>query len=787
MLLPNPFQNLFNHKPISEEEQRQKSSINALITYCISLINREDLVFETVEQFHRLNSRHGDLDVMQYMSVYIALEQFISGNKKPTVKTELSRQKLREEIKKYVNIEHLPALFRVLFISNKYQRISLYEIGTKIIMKEVERTFGAKFLTDTYAKEVRGTILQNTLQPDGTVSFASVYKDAQLISDEQITFAFKKLFGSFFSQINASVGFENARKPFSDFYQLVKRNYEYDQILDVTVVLPPEITKEDRLEFLSKEELKKQVIEATGQLQNERDQAKIVVDSIGEGLFVIDNELKVVQINPAACRLLEVTQETAVGKYMGDIFPLFQNNATLLSDHRPLTNVLRGGSGYVSAVVDGYSTRSKKGKIFPITFSATPIRRKGRIIGAVEVFQNITQTHQYEQDLRIAKETVEQKVIDRTRQLRETQNRLFTFLDKMPVGVIIFDQGGRLNFANSSIVALFNRIIDEDVLVIGNSVREVFSKVSLCSQKERVIIPSERNPLLQAFTGKPLHSRDISMQSSTVSIPTEIIATPVFNEQGRVNFVIVVVKDVTEEVIVERSKDEFFSIASHELRTPLTAIRGNTSLIQEYFGTKFSDPQLKEMIEDIHQSSVQLIGIINDFLNVSRLEQGKISFAKQTFDMRELAKDVVFEYEKSAREKGILLFCDKQSFLSGQKTTVMADKIKTKEVLVNLIGNAIKYTERGGVMVCCSYPEGYLRVRIADTGRGISDDGRLLLFRKFQQTGDDIYTRDTTKSTGLGLYISKMIMEGMGGKVFLEYSKPGKGSIFAVDLPLVKS
>lgn len=781
-----PLLNLFHHKTISKEEQQQKNTINNLISYCISLINREDLVFETIESYRTLNSDEERLDTMQYMSIYISLEQFITGNKKPTVKVEFSRQQLRDEVRKHVMVEELPALFRVLFIPNKYQRISLYEIGVKMVMKEVERNFGSKLLTDIYAKEIRGTVLQPTLLSDGAISFSGLYKDAQSVSDEQITFAFTRLFAAFYAQLRSSVGVETAKKPFTEFYQLVKKNYEYDHVLDVIEVLPGDITQDDRLEFLSKEQLKKQIIEATSQLQNERDQAKAVVEALGEGLLVIDAELRITQVNPTTCKLLGITPDEAIGRPLNEVFPLYQDQATVLSSHRPIANVLRKGKAISSAVVDGYASRSQKGRIFPIIFSATPIRSGGKVTGAVEVFRDITDINRYEQELRLAKATVEQKVVDRTRQLRETQNRLFTFLDKMPLGVVIFDQGKRLNFANSTIINLIKRTTGSNVLSIGDTAQQIFSQLALFNRKTRSVFPPDHNLLEPVFDGRPVHSRDIEIRSGEKSVPIEVYATPLFNEQGRVNFVIVVTKDITEELILERSKDEFFSIASHELRTPLTAIRGNTSLIQEYFGDKVTDPELKEMIQDIHQSSVQLIGIVNDFLNVSRLEQGKMKFERQEFDLQEVVKSVLLEYEKSAQEKGLFLLCDNKAVPPGRRTIVVADQTKTKEVLVNLVGNGLKYTEKGGVVLSCLITDRFLRVRIADTGRGIAPEGQKLLFHKFQQTGNNLYTRDTTKSTGLGLYISKMIAEGMGGKVFLEYSEPGKGSIFSFDLPLVK-
>jgi len=118
--------------------------------------------------------------------------------------------------------------------------------------------------------------------------------------------------------------------------------------------------------------------------------------------------------------------------------------------------------------------------------------------------------------------------------------------------------------------------------------------------------------------------------------------------------------------------------------------------------------------------------------------------------------------------------------------TIIADKDKTKQILINLVGNAIKYTGKGGVIVTAINDGPFVKVLVADSGVGISLENQALLFRKFQQAGDSIYTRTVSKGTGLGLYISKLIAEGMGGKVKIEKSEVGKGTIFSFSLPIAK-
>ena len=107
--------------------------------------------------------------------------------------------------------------------------------------------------------------------------------------------------------------------------------------------------------------------------------------------------------------------------------------------------------------------------------------------------------------------------------------------------------------------------------------------------------------------------------------------------------------------------------------------------------------------------------------------------------------------------------------------------------IINLVGNALKFTEEGGVTVKVHLSDDFIRVVVADTGRGIPYENQMLLFHKFKQAGDSLFTRDTTKGTGLGLHISKLMVEGMGGSIGLQYSSPGKGSAFGFALPVVGS
>jgi signal transduction histidine kinase len=195
------------------------------------------------------------------------------------------------------------------------------------------------------------------------------------------------------------------------------------------------------------------------------------------------------------------------------------------------------------------------------------------------------------------------------------------------------------------------------------------------------------------------------------------------------------------------------------------------------------DPQLKEMIHDIHESSIRLIELVNDFLDTSRLEQGKIDFKIAPFEMETVIEECLKEYQTTGSEKKLYL-----NYVRPDKKLplVSADRNRTKQVIINLIGNALKFTEVGGVTIETIVEGNFIQTAIKDTGRGMSPQNQQLLFRKFQQAGNSIFTRDSTKGTGLGLYISKLIISGLKGSIGLLNSEEGKGSTFAFTLPLAE-
>ena len=224
----------------------------------------------------------------------------------------------------------------------------------------------------------------------------------------------------------------------------------------------------------------------------------------------------------------------------------------------------------------------------------------------------------------------------------------------------------------------------------------------------------------------------------------------------------------------ERARSMFFSIVSHDIRTPLNAILGYSELLQD--GIE-NTAEREEALKSIRASGTTLLQLVNDVLDLAKMDSGKMTLVPEPVNLSQLTDDVFSSFHLAAAEKGIDLVN-----LTTEVPTVMLDEHRFRQILFNLIGNAVKFTAQGSITVAASYAGGDLEVAVSDTGCGIPQDMLTRILDPFVQVEDPSHSAERKRGTGLGLSICKRLAEAMGGKLVVE-SELGKGSTFRVCIP----
>jgi signal transduction histidine kinase len=228
--------------------------------------------------------------------------------------------------------------------------------------------------------------------------------------------------------------------------------------------------------------------------------------------------------------------------------------------------------------------------------------------------------------------------------------------------------------------------------------------------------------------------------------------------------------------IASRHKSEFLANMSHELRTPLNAIIGFSQVLRQRLFGPVNEKQ-EEYLDDILASGHHLLSLINDVLDLSKVEAGQVELEVATFSLREALERGVVMVREPATERGVAVGLEPAPDVD----LVDGDERRLRQVVFNLLSNAVKFTPQGGsVVVSSARVDGEVQVSVTDTGPGIATEDRERIFDEFQQTEVGVQQRE---GSGLGLALSKRLVELHGGRIWVE-SEPGHGSCFVFTLPI---
>lgn len=353
--------------------------------------------------------------------------------------------------------------------------------------------------------------------------------------------------------------------------------------------------------------------------------------------------------------------------------------------------------------------------------------------------------------------------------LIEEKNTLSTVLKNTDNGIVGLDSTFQIIFANNAITQLVNKTSEE---LLG---KPFDSSIPLHENDSIVSVADLTNKHSEEET----HVYEIITSGGSKKF-IQVVVSSLQNSESAVRY-LVTTYDITKKQELEEMKLDFVSMAAHELRTPLTAIRGYLSLFTQETENQFSDEQ-KSFLQRIHIACQQLLALVENLLSVTKIERGAFTTSLQPIDWPNMVKQTLEDFSPRAKDKKITLrYIEPKEVMP----SVMADKLRITEVLNNLLSNAISYTYTGGsVEVMLEYKNNELITHIKDTGEGIPEEAQSKLFTKFFRVAGTL--AQGSKGTGLGLYISKAIVEMHGGHIWVE-SELGKGSIFSFTIPTVKA
>lgn len=484
-------------------------------------------------------------------------------------------------------------------------------------------------------------------------------------------------------------------------------------------------------------------------LADEKSKLQGILDNMAEGVEASDLNGNVTFFNKAAREILGISSTQKNLTQWHKHYDIFESDKVtpIESSELPISKALKGEKTQSEQFIK--NKRSTKG-IFILT-KGSPLRnREGDIAGGVAIFSDISKNKEAEAKLLTAKAKDE------------------AILGSIGDGVVAVDAAGNILLFNFA-AQIMSSTLQHDAL--GRAYGDILDFYNENGKQDTdlvtIALSGRRSNISQDSF---LRRRDGSMMAVSVS------AAPIVDTQGSVDGAVIVFRDTTRERQLEHMKDEFLAIASHELRTPMGAVRANLAMILNGdYGPV--NKGLIEPLSDIKSSTVRLVELVNDLLGIARIEAGRMLFVLSNFDMSKAVNDVVTSLSALSKEKGIHITLAP----SINHAEVQADVAKVKQVLTNLIGNALKFTNQGSINIAVIAKKSMVEVSVSDTGVGIAPQDQELLFTKFNQ----ITTYHATKppGTGLGLYISREIVRKLGGDLWLAQSVVGKGSTFIFTLP----
>lgn len=476
-----------------------------------------------------------------------------------------------------------------------------------------------------------------------------------------------------------------------------------------------------------------------------------IVDTMNEILLVFNAQTYAIEYtNSAIYTVLGYHKDQLIGK----------NINTLISSHWPdfyqkIIHVVEEGHDVKSIETD---LLSAKGEKVPVNFAATPYRGPdGKIMSIVSIAT----------DLRELKELLN---------VAAERSKLNVTMESISDGVLALDIDGRVTVINSAALQMLRITTGE---IIGQRLDELFT---LMDQDARVhtidLLP--QGPVTEEHV--TLYKKELQISRPGLTLYASIISSTIKSGESFGLGAIITLHDLSAEKQLEEMKLDFVSMAAHELRTPLTSLRGYTYILTREYNKTFDEYETT-IVNRINISIQRLTGLVENLLNVTRIERGTLTTHLETIDWIKNINEIIGELIDQAKDKKISLkFIPPHT----KPPLVPVDKMRINEVITNLLANAINYTPPGGsVSIWIEQTPKEIITHVKDTGEGIPPEALPHLFTKFFRVSGKL--EQGSKGTGLGLYISKSIIEMHKGRIWAESEGLGKGATFSFTIPIIQT
>lgn len=344
------------------------------------------------------------------------------------------------------------------------------------------------------------------------------------------------------------------------------------------------------------------------------------------------------------------------------------------------------------------------------------------------------------------------------------RNKTMAMIENLTDGIILLNNKNEVEIISPLVVDFFRKV---EADIVEKNIADLFDTEEL-KQLEALLIDPKKKKV-----------NKVTKQEVSIGKRMDIEVNTVFLEEGaEEGGVLIILHDVTRDKLVERMKTEFVSIAAHQLRTPLSAIKWTLRMVLDGDTGKLNDEQ-QELLEKTYVSNERMISLINDLLNVSRIEEGRFLYKQQLINLEEIVSVVIESSQELLKMKKMTLTFDKPKEPLPQ---VSADKEKMELAVQNLLENSVKYTPEGGkINISLEKNDRDIVFKIKDTGVGIPEDQHERIFTKFFRSDNVI--RMETEGSGLGLYTTRNIIDAHKGKIWFD-SKEGEGTIFYFTIPI---